>query len=340
MSNLITVPFHNQNVIATLISDVPHIAMKPICENIGIGWQSQFNRIKRHPVMNKGVVMMNTTGKDGKKYNMLMLPLKMLNGWLFGIDSNRAKPEIKDRLIEYQEECFDVLANHFIPKQYDLKELPEPPVITKAQQGELFSLVAAKAVTSGKTNAYYWSRFNNHFKTNGYKNLPADKFDEGKSYLERLEGDSDKAFFVLTQEEIDTKVKQAAEGELLPLANDFTGIPLLNPYNPMPPTTNRDYYTACSRLSNLKNWARKNHSNVMVDDLEAVEQCFEASIKLTNEQATQQLRKVGYLVAPANKSGLQTLLLDWIPASLFYDLVDLVAWRVRSTKHPINGSND
>ena len=38
----------------------------------------------------------------------------MLNGWLFGVDANRVKDEIRPKLIRYQEECFDVLHQHFM----------------------------------------------------------------------------------------------------------------------------------------------------------------------------------------------------------------------------------
>jgi len=63
-------------------------------------------------------------------------------------------------------------------------------------------------------------------------------------------------------------------GELLSKEISTQGVPLLNPYQPMPPTTNKDYYTACSRLCSIKSWAKANHSNVMVDDIEAVERCL------------------------------------------------------------------
>jgi hypothetical protein len=89
--------------------------MKPICENIGLDWSSQLQKIKRNHVLNKGMVMM-TIPSNGGFQEMVMLPVNYLNGWLFGIDSNRVKPEIRDRLIAYQTECFEVLANHFMPK--------------------------------------------------------------------------------------------------------------------------------------------------------------------------------------------------------------------------------
>jgi hypothetical protein len=115
-TQLISVPFHGQSLLATLVNDVPHVAMKPICENIGIDWKSQHRKITTHPVLKSTMVMVTTVAEDGKLRDMLMLPVKFLNGWLFGIDSNRVKPEIQECLISYQTECFEVLANHFMPK--------------------------------------------------------------------------------------------------------------------------------------------------------------------------------------------------------------------------------
>jgi hypothetical protein len=41
------------------------------------------------------------------------LPLSKLNGWLFSINPNKVKPEVKEKLIEYKKECFNVLNNYF-----------------------------------------------------------------------------------------------------------------------------------------------------------------------------------------------------------------------------------
>lgn len=113
MTNAITVSFQNQTITAFLHNETPVVAMKPICENLGIDWHAQRQRIQRHPVLNSTAVMITSVAEDGKQREMICLPLNKLNGWLFGIDSNRVKPEIKDRVIAYQEKCFDVLAEHF-----------------------------------------------------------------------------------------------------------------------------------------------------------------------------------------------------------------------------------
>jgi hypothetical protein len=115
-TQLSSVPFYGQSLFATLVNDVPHVALKPICENLGVDWEGQRQRISRQPVLKSTAVMIKAVAEDGKLRDMLMLPVKFLNGWLFGIDSNRVKPEIRDRLIAYQTECFEVLANHFMPK--------------------------------------------------------------------------------------------------------------------------------------------------------------------------------------------------------------------------------
>ena len=122
IAQLETIQFHNQSLIILNHENKPYIAMKPVCENIGLDWHAQLNRINRHNVLNKGVVMIATPTKGGIQ-KLACLPISMINGWLFGIDTNRAKPEIRQKLEQYQSECFDVLYNHFMPKE---KNTPQP----------------------------------------------------------------------------------------------------------------------------------------------------------------------------------------------------------------------
>lgn len=109
------VKFNNQHIPVYFVGDKPFVAMKPICENIGLNWDAQRQRIKRNHVLSKGAVMM-TAPSNGGDQEVLALPFGMLNGWLMGVDANKVKPEIKDTLIKYQLECYDVLYQHFMPK--------------------------------------------------------------------------------------------------------------------------------------------------------------------------------------------------------------------------------
>jgi hypothetical protein len=220
-AQLISVNFHDQSLAATVLKGKPYVAIRPICENIGLTWHGQYERIKRHPVLNSSVRMTRTVAEDGKQREMIMLPLNYLNGWLFGIDAARVKPELKDRLIAYQRECFDVLADYFMPQTHGLAALPEAQTITRAQQGELFALVSNKARSVNKSNAYFWARFQNHFKVSSYKLLPADKFSEAMDYLRRLEGSDNDSFMALTPQELSGIVRQNIESyERKRIAND------------------------------------------------------------------------------------------------------------------------
>jgi hypothetical protein len=109
------VKFNNQQVPVFMQGDKPYVLMKPICENIGLDWNSQKKRINRNAVLSKGKVMM-TSPSNGGDQEYIALPLGMLNGWLMGVDANKVKPEIKETLVKYQLECYDVLYKHFMPK--------------------------------------------------------------------------------------------------------------------------------------------------------------------------------------------------------------------------------
>lgn len=77
------------------------VAMRPICEAIGLDSDAQLKRIKRNPVLSKGSVIMTVPSAGGDQ-SMVCLPVDYLNGWLFGITASQVKPEIRQRLEDYQ----------------------------------------------------------------------------------------------------------------------------------------------------------------------------------------------------------------------------------------------
>lgn len=51
MNAIQTVNFHNQSLITLQKDGVAYVAMKPICENIGLNWDAQRQRISRDEVL-------------------------------------------------------------------------------------------------------------------------------------------------------------------------------------------------------------------------------------------------------------------------------------------------
>ncbi len=108
-----TISFNHQSLVTFEQNGTHYTAMKPICENIGLDWKSQYSRMKRDDVLNSTMVIITIVAEDGKKREMICLPIEYLNGWLFGIDINRCKPEIRDTLIKYKKECYQALHDYW-----------------------------------------------------------------------------------------------------------------------------------------------------------------------------------------------------------------------------------
>jgi len=185
MANIATISFHDQSIVAIEHEGAHFVALRPIVENIGLAWHGQFERIKRNQVMKAGVRVIRTPSKGGEQ-ETICLPLSMLNGWLFGVDVNRVREEIRPKLIRYQTECFDVLYRHFMPKAPEGRPYnPELDYdrISPAQAQDLKELVhhiaEAKVQGFGET----WARLHRKFRVNSYLELPATRFAEARDYL-------------------------------------------------------------------------------------------------------------------------------------------------------------
>lgn len=117
-----TIEFYGDELLALMIDQVGkpavYIPVRPICEHLGVDWSAQYRRINRDPVLAKEclpcVVVTATQGQPDQRREMQCLPLDMINGWLFGINANRVNPVFRDRLIQYQQECYRVLADAFV----------------------------------------------------------------------------------------------------------------------------------------------------------------------------------------------------------------------------------
>lgn len=114
MNELMTVPFHQQSIFAVEKDGKRWVAMKPMVEAIGLQADAQIKRLKRDPVLSTCTSIMDVQiPGDDQVREVTFLDLDYLNGWLFGISANAVKPELRDRVIEYQRECYKVLSGHF-----------------------------------------------------------------------------------------------------------------------------------------------------------------------------------------------------------------------------------
>ena len=108
-----TVARINQVDIVLIENGEKRIAIRPICDALGISIQAQLDKLKEDPILGSTVMLNLTVGADGKQREMQTIPLKYVFGWLFRIDSRNVKEESRETVLKYQIECYDALYNHF-----------------------------------------------------------------------------------------------------------------------------------------------------------------------------------------------------------------------------------
>lgn len=107
---------NNQAIVVIEENGIKYVAVKSICDALGIASNKQIEKIKSHPILSSVETLRVSTGSDNKQYEMSTLPLKYVFGWLFTINPNNVSTEAKELLTKYQAECYDVLYREFFEK--------------------------------------------------------------------------------------------------------------------------------------------------------------------------------------------------------------------------------
>jgi P22_AR N-terminal domain len=99
---------------------------------LGLSWSGQYERLNRDKVLNSAVAFVRVvrslahetadqgvrvtrtpTQKADGQQAVLCLRLRLLPGWLFGINAKWVKVERREKIIHYRRECFQMLWNAF-----------------------------------------------------------------------------------------------------------------------------------------------------------------------------------------------------------------------------------
>jgi len=110
--DVVVVPFNGHQVTSIIHEGNAYVAAKPISDNLGLDWSSQLKSIKRDTVLSQGMVIM-TIPSEGGPQETVCLPLEYLNGWLFGMDDSRVRPELREALVKYKKDCYRTLHEFF-----------------------------------------------------------------------------------------------------------------------------------------------------------------------------------------------------------------------------------
>lgn len=181
----VSINFHGTTIPTFNVEGVIRVAMKTICHSIGLDWRSQRQRILRHSVLSKGVVMITTPSRGGLQKS-LTLPLTKLNGWLFGVDASRVKPEVREKLVEYQEECFEALNDYWQKGQAVNRRAATPD-----ERAGLRAAVTMLTTKRGLMHSAAYCLVHHRFNVDHIDELSPEQLPEAVEYVHRmtLEGD-------------------------------------------------------------------------------------------------------------------------------------------------------
>lgn len=191
MDTAISVPFHGNTLFVVEHDGQPYTPMKPIVEGMGMDWASQFVKVKQR--FASSIVEIAMVAEDGKQREMTCLAMRKLAGWLMTIYPNKVKPEIRESIIRYQNECDDALWDYWTKgqatRQNGLKSL-ESPTLTASEQQTLSEIVARRAndcADIGKAKAEIWSRLHRKFRVAKYNQLPREQLADAIAYVMQMD---------------------------------------------------------------------------------------------------------------------------------------------------------
>lgn len=112
VSSIVSVPFRGQVIEAQKDGETVKVALKPICENLGLNANGQIQRLKRQPWATTCVI--HAVAGDGRQRELVAVDRRTFTMWLATIDTRRVRSQAaRDLIIAYQQEAADALDRYF-----------------------------------------------------------------------------------------------------------------------------------------------------------------------------------------------------------------------------------
>lgn len=142
-----TVLFYDDQITAVLTeAGAVYVPVKPICDLLGVDWSSQRRRINRDMVLSTELINIIIATQGGAQ-DMACLPIDFISGFLFGLNASRVRPELQEKIIRYQRECYKVLAEAFVDGRLTANDGVEELIATDPDNAAVQAYQMALAIT-------------------------------------------------------------------------------------------------------------------------------------------------------------------------------------------------
>ncbi|WP_256544518.1 phage antirepressor N-terminal domain-containing protein [Pseudomonas sp. HMSC08G10] len=187
------IPFRSAKLLLVERDGEPFVPMKPVVDGMGLDWKSQYAKLQSGR-FNSTMVMITMVAQDGKMREMACLPLRKLAGWLMSIHASKVRPELRDGVIAYQNECDDALWSYWNNGHAVNHRGPGQVMTVLGQTIGTDGFHCLGAVLDGKVRQlpaksrqrakmHVWSQVHKAFSVVSAQDIPTDQFDSARNFI-------------------------------------------------------------------------------------------------------------------------------------------------------------
>lgn len=115
-ASLVTFNFHGDELEVVSTPDGQHwVVLARLCAPLGLLPHGQAEKLKAAPWACTQIICVHDA--SGRKQEVFCINLRSVAGWLFSINAGKVRPELREKLVRYQRECAEVLADHFLGRR-------------------------------------------------------------------------------------------------------------------------------------------------------------------------------------------------------------------------------
>lgn len=107
------IPFRKKELLLVDNDGQPFVPMKPVVEGMGLDWKTQYRKLQGGRFNTCMVIMTIQLPGSAQRRELSCLPLRKLAGWLTSIHASKVRPDLRDNVIAYQNECDDALWSYW-----------------------------------------------------------------------------------------------------------------------------------------------------------------------------------------------------------------------------------
>lgn len=112
MTDVVPFTFDGDELQVAQEGDRVLVVVRRVCEVLGVDANTQQKRLRNDPSVT--TVKLTVVAEDGKQREMLCVDHRGFPLWLAKIHPSKVRPELRPKLVRYQREAAEVLAEHFI----------------------------------------------------------------------------------------------------------------------------------------------------------------------------------------------------------------------------------